>query len=212
MGGERRYRICPVLLCTFFLAACGGGGGNSSVPHTLPATGATLGTSAQNVSLTFSIPAVAPSATTRSPKFIPASAASVSISVTSATAPPLTLISNINATTCPPVNGLLTCTMSIAAPLGADTFSIMIFAGANATGTPLAAATMQSTIFANAANTLTVQLQPASGSITINVATPLAAGSPQSGIPVSIVQADGSGNRITGTLPSPLTLVNGDAS
>src|SRR5476649_3023312 len=138
MGGERRYRICPVLLCTFFLAACGGGGGNSFVQNTLPATGATLGTSAQNVSLTFSIPAVAPSSKTRSPKFIPTSAASVSIGVTSATAPPVTMMSNVNATTCPPVNGLLTCSLSISAPLGTDTFTIVLFAGANGTGTPLA--------------------------------------------------------------------------
>jgi hypothetical protein len=214
MGRERWYPVCLVLASTLFLTACGGGAGagRSSLPRTMPATGPTLGTSAQNVSLTFSIPAVAPSSKARSPKFIPASAASVSISVTSANAPPVTMMANINTTTCPPVNGLLTCSLSIGAPLGSDTFSITLFAGANGTGTPLAAGTTQSTIVANAANNLTVQLLPASGSITINVTTTLVAGSAQSGIPVAIVQNDGSGNRITGTLPNPLTLVNGDGS
>jgi hypothetical protein len=214
--GRWRYRLA-VLVIALLVSACSGGGGGSVAPASTatPAPrGSTAPAGTASVALSFTIPAASPSSKARSPKFIPSTAASIAIDVSSNSTPTAVTqtVLNINATTCPPVAGLLTCAVSVFAPIGNDTFAIAVFAGPNGTGTGLAIAVVPANILANVANNLSATLQAAGGMVAVTFPGLLIAGTPQTGAPVSLIETDAANTAITGTLPQPLTILEDDPS
>lgn len=137
------------------LAGCGGGGGGGSIPA--KPGGATMGAAV----LQFTIPAPGTSPSLlRRPNFLPSNTQSIVVTVFNADGSPLATPVQVivNVSSCTPVSGGFQCTANVTVPFGALLFSIVAWSGPNATGMPLASATVLATIVAGAASTISATL------------------------------------------------------
>lgn len=184
------------------VAACSGGGGSS-----LPA--APQGSTPQRAqSVAFSIkipPAVSTAA--RSPKYVSASTQSVSIVETDGTATPSpAVVANTAPTSpnCTTASGTTTCTISVNANVGTDSFLVKTYDQPNAAGNLLSSGTVHGTVVSGQANSFPLTLNGAVASIALVAAEayPQVAASTT----ISAQAKDADGNTIIGTYDSPIAL------
>jgi hypothetical protein len=183
------------------LAGCGGGG-NSTAPSTPRAT-----TDAGAFVLT--IPAAATAAASRAPKYVSASAVSLSITVNGGAA----TVADISVTSpnCTTTQTGRSCTVPLTAPSGRDTFTITQYDAANATGHVLGSGTAVLNVVAGTPFQLQAVLNGAVASLQLALGTLPPAG--VGGTDTLTVEAyDADGNLIIGpgnyVVPITLTLVD----
>ncbi len=220
-GLNGRWLTTGVL--TLALAACGGGGGGTAVS---PGGGITSGTTpgatptpAANgatgtLSFTVTVPAATTSSTARSTKFVSPSTQSIAISIKGQPATLATVNLSATAPGCSLTAGATTCTVTTTAPVGADTFVVTAFDGANGTGHQLSTANVPATITTNSTTRVPLTLN---GTVA-TVAAVLGSSSVQVGTPaqvaVTVVAYDAQQNVIVGpgSFSTPVTLADTDAS
>jgi streptogramin lyase len=172
-------RIPAVLVIAGMLSACGGGG--SGMGSSVPSAPGTLPSQMAQVTFTMKWNDATPSSI--QPKYVPATARSVSVSV--------------NGGSPQYVNSPAT-TIVIDAPVGTDTFVFQTYDDQNGQGNVLSRASVTKTIVAGAANTVTAVLNGVVASVTISLSNP----SPNAGVPatvnVNVAAKDADGNTIVG--------------
>ncbi len=166
------------------LSACGGGGGSSAIPSgPIPGGGSSL------QSVQFSI--VIPQSNGISPKYISVATKSAGIVVTpqggAAMAP---VVANCSSGTC---------SATVPAPAGTDTFAVNLYDGASASGNVLSQGSTTQSIVAGQANSVNVAFNGVVVSIGVTLGSAsVTTGTPAS-IPVMVAAKDASGNTIVGT-------------
>lgn len=202
--------VAAAVLLGSALAACGGGG--SSLPSaTMPSAPSTPATTPkQSVSFTLTVPPSSSNAV-RTRKYLPSQTQSFSIVETdNGGAPSAPVVQNTaqgspNCTT--GTNGT-TCTVTVAANIGSDVFTVKAYDAPNAGGNLLASGTVAGTVQAGVANSfpLTLTGQVASVSLTTAEAFPKVGSSTT----IAVQAKDADSNTIIGTYNAPVTLsVNG---
>jgi streptogramin lyase len=172
-------RLFGAAVITVLAAGCsGGGGGNSVTP--INASQPSKGTA----SVTFTMHwGTGTSSVQRNPRYVPATARSVSVSVNGGTPQYL----NSPATT-----------LVIDAPVGTDTFVFQTYDEQNGQGNVLSRATVTQTIVLGSANNVSAVLNGVVASTTISLSNP----SPNAGVPatvnVNVSAKDADGNTIVG--------------
>jgi hypothetical protein len=192
------------LLVGCLVAACSGGSGGSlpSTPH-----GGTTPLQHQSVAFTISVPA-------RTTNYVSASTKSVSIVETDGTASPSPAVvqnTTPGSSNCTTSGGATTCTISVNANVGSDTFLVKTFDQPDGAGNVLSSGTVQGTVVSGQANSFPLTLSGAVASITL---IPADAYPQVAGTTTITAQAkDAGGNTIIGTYDSPITLTTtGSAS
>jgi len=180
-------RTLALVAIAALLTGCGGGGSMPGVV-TRPLAQATAQPSPkapQDVSVSFTIivPTASGAHARRVPNYVSASTKSATIAVGSAT-PTI-----VNCTT--------TCSGTVSAPVGSDTFTVNLYDATNAGGSLLSTGTLTQTIVANTANSVNVTFNGVVASLAVaiaNVVSPGTAGSV--GVTANALDADG--NTIVG--------------
>jgi len=201
---------------TLVLAACSGGG--SSAPAAIKSSGSggsgttTPSSSAHTVATNwiFKVPAKTASAATkkaasgtRSPKYVTADIATVTITLDSVTPGGIpsglqtSVTTTISAGSC--ANGCSVAGPSV--PPGSDTFTLTTY---DANGNVISTASPTYSIAAGSTNTESVTLNGVPASIELSFA-PTTAGTPYTGI-ISVTVIDVDGNTILGTYDNPVTI------
>jgi streptogramin lyase len=192
------------LLFGCLVAACSGGSGSSlpAAPH-----GGITPQKHQNVAFTISVPA-------RTTKYVSASTQSVSIVETDGTASPSPAVvqnTTPGSPNCTTASGATTCTISVNANVGDDSFVVKTFDQADAAGNVLSSGTVSGTVQPGIANSFPLTLGGTVASFTLTAADayPQVAGSTT----ISAQAKDAAGNTIIGPYDSPITLTTtGSAS
>ncbi len=172
-------RFAGALFVAVLAAGCSGGGGGKSVtPPT--ASQPSKGTA----SVTFTMHwGSGTAAVRRNPRYVPATARSVSVSVNGGTPQYL----NAPATT-----------IVIDAPVGTDTFVFQTYDDQNGQGNVLSRASVTQTVVLGAANSVTAVLNGVVASVAISLSNP----APNAGVPatvnVNVAARDADGNTIVG--------------
>ncbi len=149
----------------------------------------------------------------RGPKYISQNTQSASIAVNGGT-PVIVDLSATSGNCVPAPGGGRTCTATVNAPVGADTFTEIMYAGANGTGAALSQNTTSATIVAGQANSVAITLEGIVASIGLALANP----TPQIGVAtttaLTVTFKDASGAAIVGTAPftQPITLTDSDTT
>ncbi len=208
-------RLTLGLIFIAALSACGGGGSaGSSVPRTGP-TAAASPASSSRVVVSIAIPAAASTSTAarRRPLYVSDNTQSAAIAINGGT--PVTVNLSVTSPNCTTAaDGARTCTTTVNAPVGSDTFAETLYASTNATGAVLSQGQTQATIVAGKANTVALTL----GGVIASLGLSLATSAPTEGTPLPIGLTvnfyDASGASIIGSAPfvTPVTLSDSDAS
>jgi virginiamycin B lyase len=176
-----------------FAAGCAGGG--TSVPGTPPQAKSPAGL----VPVTFTMHwnSASSSSTVRAPKYVPATALSVSVAVNGGEPQNL----NNPATT-----------LVINAPAGTDTFAIATYNSQNGQGTVLSSATVTQVIVDGAANVVTAVLNGVVASIKLTLTNPNFPDGTAATLGLSVVGRDPDGSVIVGSTAyaNPITLAVSD--
>ena len=193
-------RVAGAALIGLLAAGCSGGGSSSGVmpqPNAPSAPKSPSGTA--HVTFTMHWPSGTTSASVRAPKYVPATARSVSISVNGGT---------------PQYLNSPTSTLVIDAPLGSDTFTFQTYDEQNGQGNVLSRASVTKTILNDVANTVSATLNGVIASISVSLSNP----SPNAGAPatvnVNVAGLDADGNTIVGPgdYSTPIHLAINDPS
>jgi len=177
-----RWNGATATLALLVLAACSGSNhGSSVVPVRAPET----------VTVAFSI--VVPAASSanslsRQPLYISASTKSAVVTVTPASGTALAPV-DLTCTN--------TCTGSVAAPIGSDTFAVSLYDQAAGAGNLLSSGSTTATIVSGKANTVSVTFNPVVAQVTAALSGSLTTGTAGSET-VAIVAKDPDGNTIVG--------------
>jgi streptogramin lyase len=173
-------RLAGTAILAVFAAGCGGGGGGTTATPPVqqqPAKGTA------SVTFTMKWNDTATSAAQRSPRYVPATAQSVSVTVNGGTQQCL----NAPATT-----------LVIDAPVGSDTFAFATYDATNCQGNVLSRATVTKAIVTGAANSVSATLNGVVVSLAISLSNP----APNAGVPatvnVNVAARDADGNTIVG--------------
>ena len=208
-------QLRSLLLCSFFaLAACSGGastGSNLAAPANPPLkTNALVPTS-----FTFVIPKNG-STTSRSPKYLTSSVASVTITLdtVNGATPPSGLTASVTSNFTPTCS--TTCTATVQGPSippGSDRFTLTTFDAVNAGGHAISTANPLFTIVPGTVNNPSVVLDGIPASFSIG-ALPGGSAGTAFGTAKSFTLAvkDADGNTITGTYANPVTISDSDSS
>lgn len=202
---------------TLVLGACGGGGGGSSTPPTGPAAAPTAGAQAGSGTLSFAITIPSGSnaaANSRAPKYVSPSTASVTVTLAGQTTPLGTVNTAAGAPGCTASANGTTCTVTVTAPAGNQTFNVATYSGPNGTGNQLSVARVPASISTNSTTTVPLALQGVVASVTaILGSTSVPVGAPAA-VAVTIVAYDNSNNIIVGAgnFSSPVTVTDVDPS
>jgi streptogramin lyase len=174
-------RLGAVALAAALAACSGGGGGSSPVPVAPPADGGQTQATAK-VTFTMNWASSAQSAA-RTPKYVPATARSASVSVNGGF--PQYLNSPVS-------------TLVIDAPIGTDTFAFATYDAQNGQGSVLSRASVTKSIVLGVANVVSATLNGVVTTITISLSNP----SPNAGVPatvnVNVAAKDADGNAFVG--------------
>jgi streptogramin lyase len=176
-------RLASAALIGLLAAGCQGGG--TAGPSLTPANPGSPPKAPASAQVTFTMhwPSTTTSAAQRTPKYVPATARSVSVTVNGGTpqylnAPSTTLVIN--------------------APVGTDTFAFQTFDEQNGQGNVLSQASITQTIVANTANVVSATLNGVVASLQISLSNP----TPNAGVPatvhVNVAAKDADGNTIVG--------------
>lgn len=194
------------------IVGCGGGG-----QSTVPAGGPAPQKGMSSTTFQISIPTTSTSSVKRSPNYISAGTQSIAITVAVGSATPgAPTVANLTSSSpnCSSTPAALVCTVSVAAPIGSDTFGVSLYSGTNATGSVLSKATMTGTVTASTANTIPIVLNGVVANVQISVTdgNNLIPGGYATTLPVVVTAEDASGNIIVGGYANPITLTNSDTS
>ena len=175
------------------LAGCGGGGSSPAAPPAHPSGSA----STANVSVVIEVPRAA-SATSRSPQYVSSGTANVSVTVGA-----------LNASA-PCVSPATTCSVSIAAPLGSDSFTVSLFDGSS---NLLATGTTVFTVLANALNTIPLTFDGVVHSLTLSFNAPTIVQGAGASSNLTIIAQDAAGFTILqpGNYATPIVLTTSPA-
>lgn len=198
-----------VILTIFALAACTGGGGGPAVP-----AGGLVHKSSSAV-FSISVPA---KTTARAPQYVSPNTQSLTIGVNGA-APSVT--QNVTPTSggCSSSTGSatggggITCSVTVTAPVGNDTFTVTLYSQPNAAGSKLATGSVTATI-GSTPTSVDITLDGIVDSVVITLANTMpTAGSPAT-IPVAVTAKDASGATIIspGGYSPAITLQDSDTS
>ena len=201
---------------------CSGGGQQSSVPATT-AGGPNVPAAPQGMSkatFTLTIPGgSSASAANRKPAYISSATQSMSIVVQNGTASPAApVIANLTPGSpgCTAGATGTTCAVTVAAPVGNDTFVVTLYLGQNGGGSVLSSATISGTVVAATANSFPVTLGGTATSVQVSVTNGnnLIPGGFATSLPVVVTARDASGAIIIGPgdYSNPITLTNADTS
>lgn len=204
------------------IASCGGGGGGAS--SAVPAgagSGPTTGGTGNNGTtpagkFIITIPNSSTASGARKPAGISAGASSVSIAVTGVTAAQNFDVS-ASSTNCTATPTGRSCTLSVQAGVGPDTFTVTVFDGPNATGHQLGSGTASTTVTPGVPFSVTVSLQGIIASLGLIFPGNAGGGSGppvgQSGSGIAYVAAkDASGNYIIGPFNTSVNVTSSDPS
>lgn len=213
------------LLCVLAAATivgCGGGSGTANVaPAGLPGSGSQGVAATGSATFTLTIPARSSASTAgRAPAFVSPNAASIGVAIaTGAASPGPATIANLSASSpncAAAAGGALTCTITVSAPAGSDTFVVTLYSGQNGTGSVLSSATVTGTVTAAAANSIPITLNGTVASIAVSVTNGnnLIPGGYATTLPVVVTAKDAAGATIVGpgTYTNPIKLANADTS
>lgn len=197
------------LLAAAFVAAAAAGcsGGVSTVPAAPGVPNVPRSTKTAPASFSILIPAKSTSA--RTPHYISASTQSVSIVETDAGATPSpATVANVTpgSPNCSSSSAGLTCTLTIAANVGTDTFTVKTFDQPSGAGTVLSTGALTATIVAGKANTtVPLVLGGVVKTLSVVLADPF---SPVggSGTTLNVTAKDPDGNTIVGTYDNAVSL------
>lgn len=195
-----------IALAVLALAACGGGNGSAPLSVSIPAE--QLG----KAMFVISVPAQTAQAAL-APRYISPAAQSLTIGVNGA-APSVTANITPGSSGCTTASGgATTCTISVPAPLGNDTFAIALYSGTNATGHVLGTGSASASV-TQAATPVDVTLSGVVTSVTIALANPAPAAGTPVVIPVTVTAKDASGAVIIspGSFSPAITLTDSDTS
>lgn len=200
---ERSRFVVLLAASVALLTACGGGRGHGT--SVLPADRGLAG--AANVAFRITIPPRSSSSSTRSPRYVSASTQSITVMVNGG---PRQIV-NLTASS-PNCNGgspSLSCTVTVAAPVGADTFEFTTYDQTNAAGNVLSHSSATQTIVAGVANTVNVTLGGSVASIMFagrKWTESVTEGASAAPIAYSILALDAGGNLIIGPFDQPIML------
>jgi hypothetical protein len=195
-----RRALAIVALCA--LTACGGG---SAAPGSQPGSGLARGR------LIIAIPAKSVSERRGGRLFVSPAAESVSITVTGIAQP---LVADVSATSpqCTTSGGTRTCSIVLQAPPGNDTFTAILYAGPNATGSVLGTGTVVEQVAPGVAFSISIGLNGEAVAITLSAArTQFTAGTPAT-TTLTVTAFDAGNDAIAGTYEYPITITNSDTT
>ncbi|MHB8148279.1 MAG: hypothetical protein ACYDGM_13615 [Vulcanimicrobiaceae bacterium] len=186
----KRLAIAGAVLLAFALADCG-----QHAQSITPSGPATYGFG----NATFIIKV--PQATTTSlskPKYISPATQSVTITVNGVSTPTTVNLtpSSPNCTT--PSGGTLTCTASVSAPIGSDTFTLTTFDKTNGAGNQLSTGTVTATIASGTTNNVAVTLNGVVASVSVSLANTAPPVGASATIPLTVTAKDADGDTIVG--------------
>lgn len=193
-----------VALTILALAACGGGGGGSAVPS--------AGSPQHTSSAVFSISIPLASAPARSPHYVSPNTQSLTIAVNGA-APSITQNVTSSSGGCSLSGSTITCSVSVTAPVGSDTFTVVLYSGTNASGSKLATGSVSATV-GSAPTSVDITLDGVVDSVAITLANTSPYAGSATTIPVTVTAKDASGATIIspGGYSPAITLTDSDAS
>jgi streptogramin lyase len=171
-------RAGTALALALIVSGCGGGAGKA-----VPAASSPRAPSSAHVTFTMVWNAAAPSSVARSPRYVPATARSVSVSVNSGTM----FYLNSPATS-----------LAIDAPVGTDTFVFQTYDEQNGQGNVLSHAAVSKTIVDGAANVVSASLNGVVASLAIALGAPNTSAGTANSIQVLATAKDADGNTIVG--------------
>ena len=216
------------LALTLAIAGCGGGGASSALP---PASGGGSTLARSNAAMTFHFPPPSSTASgARSPRYLSANTKSVVITITavngtppSPAIPPTTIAVAPGQGACTALTAQgFSCTATVGAVGGNDTFLIQAYSGANGTGSLLSSGGITVAVASSGTTTVTTPLVLSGNATAFALASPspnpaigiaasgtgvtlypVADGSPHS-ITITAVFLDASNAEIVGPLASPI--------
>jgi streptogramin lyase len=203
------------------LTACGGGGGGATAPTIAqPVTPTVIHTSSPISGATAQVvfhidaPTIATASTARRPAFVSPSTASVTIALQGQATPLATVNITPSSPGCATTSSGTQCSITVAAPVGTDTFVVTTWSGAGGSGSQLSSATTVATVVQNATNTVSMTLGGVVASATVLLGTTSVAVGTASSIAVNVVAYDAGGNIIIGpgNYTTPITVTDSDAS
>ena len=203
-------RSVAVVATYFALSGCGGGGGTA--PQALSQGGA----GAAAMTMSFLIPSAPTTSSTRRAAYVSASTASVAVIVApGGTQPSLTTTANLgpNQPGCTATASGTTCLVTVQAPLGTDTVTVIAYSAANGTGSVLAQATFTQSVTAGM-SPVGVTLNGVLAQVRLSLQTPaLSSGTSATSI-LNVNGYDASGNLIAapGTFSAPITITSDSTS
>lgn len=210
---QKNFYFAAALLAMGGIAAgCSGGSSPSALPST-PVGGGTASQVRSSASFSITVPSATKSGI-RNPRYVSANTQSVSIVESDGTAAALApVIANLTpgSPNCTTSGAGTTCTVSVPANPGQDSFTVTAFDAANGTGNKLSTGTVSATIVAGTANATTaLVLGGIINSLTVILADPFA---PIGTTTSASVQAkDASGAVIVGPFDNAVTLSSGSGA
>jgi hypothetical protein len=181
----RNLNRALLAIATLLLAACGSG--SSSIPG----AGSTHGMS--TAVFVIAVPGPSTSARRR-PAYISPSTQSLTIAINSGT--PVVVNTTPGSGNCTSAaGGGLTCTVNVNAPVGTDTFTVVLYSGTNASGTQLGSGRGTATIGSGPTN-VAITLDAYVASVVITIPTPMPYQGSPSSVPVIITAKDATGATI----------------
>jgi virginiamycin B lyase len=190
-------RLAGAAIIAVLVAGCSGGGGTSTAPS-VPSAPQAPQVPQGTAQVTFTMKWTGPTqSAARSPRYVPPTARSVSVSVNGGT---------------PQYLNAPASTITIDAPIGVDTFVFQTYDEQNGQGNVLSRASVTQQIVSGAANTVTATLNGVVASVTVSLSNP----SPNAGVPatvnVNVAAKDADGNTIVGpgdySVPIHLAIVD----
>jgi virginiamycin B lyase len=175
-------RAIAAVTAALLIAGCSGGGGSALTPAAR--TGAPSGPQAASAKVTFTMHwASAAQSAARNPRYVPATARSISVTVNGGT---------------PQYLNAPASTLVIDAPVGTDTFAFTTYDEQNGQGNVLSRASVTQQIVLAAANTVSAVLNGVIAALAISLSNP----APNAGVPatvnVNVAAKDADGNTIVG--------------
>lgn len=201
-----RFALPAVVWASLALTGCGGGNSAGSGGAQIPSR------SAASAVFQVTVPA-------KTPQYVSPNTQSISITLVSVNGSAVggaPTIANISATApgCSQSGGTISCTIPVPAQAGSDVYSVVMFAGTNATGATLSSGQTTATINPGVLNTVPVTLNGVIDSIAVSLGTTSPAQGTAADIPITVTAKDATGATIVGpgNYNNPITLTNSDTS
>ena len=211
MHTKKLYAI-SVLAIGALLSGCGGGGGTTSSLPSVPAGGGITKAPSAAAKLVITVPAAVTQSGARAPKYVSSNTQSVSIVETDGGGTPLPpVVANLTpgSPNCTTGASGTTCTVTVPANPGSDSFAVTTFDAVNATGHQLSTGSLTATIVSGQANTTVPVVLGGIVATILPVLADAFAPIGSSGTNLNVQAKDASGATIIGTYDNPIALSAG---